>query len=89
MLEQTVVTGILWAVFGLGAGTLFGLYEGRAVSARRLKAFRPLLPPDSSVVLAWAQGALTPETVAPWKTPESEQLILRFNQAPHGAVLKV
>ena len=55
-IESGVVTGVLWAIFGLFAGALYGLWAGRAVSARRLKGVGPLLPPDSSVILAWADG---------------------------------
>ena len=48
-IESGVVIGVLWAIFGLFAGALYGLWAGRAVSARRLKGVGPLLPPDSSV----------------------------------------
>ncbi len=57
-IESGVVTGVLWAIFGLFAGALYGLWAGRGVSARRLKGVGPLLPPDSSVILAWADGAV-------------------------------
>ena len=58
-IKSGLVTGILWAVFGLIAGALYGLWAGRAVSARRLKGLGPLLPPDTSAVLAWSEGNLT------------------------------
>ena len=88
-IEKSAVTGILWALFGLVAGTLYGLYEGRAVTAGRLKAFGPLLPPDTSAVLAWAEEPVTRESIATWETTGSEELALRINQAPHGAILEV
>ena len=71
------------------AGTLYGLYEGRAVTAGRLKAFGPLLPPDTSAVLAWAEGPVTRESIATWETTGSEELAVRINKAPHGAILEV
>ncbi len=46
-IESGVVTGVLWAIFGLVAGALYGLWAGRAVSARRLKGVGPLLPPTA------------------------------------------
>ena len=88
-LEGGVVTGIGWALFGLVAGALYGLWAGRAVSARRLNALHPLLAPDTSMIVAWAEGAVTPETLAGWSVPGSEQLILRFNPVANGAVLEV
>ena len=51
-IESGVVTGLLWALFGLGAGALYGLWAGRGVSARRLKALGPFIPPGSSMLLA-------------------------------------
>ena len=84
-----VVTGIIWAIFGLGAGALYGLWAGRAVSGRRLNAIGPILPPDTSMVLAWAEGTPKQQAVIPWSDPASQQLALRFNEVPHGAVLQV
>ena len=62
-----------------------------SVIGRRLRAFRPLVPPDRSVVvvLASAEGALTRDTVAHWEMSGSEELILRLNKAPHGALVEV
>ncbi len=84
-----VVTAIAWAAFGLAAGALFGLWAGRAVSARRLKGLEPLLPPGSSTVIAWSEDNLTDETVGRWSQPGSDRLILRFNQVSDGALLEV
>jgi uncharacterized membrane protein len=86
-LEKGVVTGIGWAIFGLAAGALYGLWAGRGVSARRLSSIRPILPPDTSMVLAWAEGAPQERAVTAWSAPGSEQLLLRFVSAPHGVVL--
>jgi hypothetical protein len=87
-IESGLVTGILWALFGLGAGALYGLWAGRGVSARRLKGLGPLLPPGSSMLLAWAEGSLSQETIQRWAAPGSQRLILRFNPVGHGAVLE-
>ena len=66
---------------------LIALLAITSVIARRLRAFRPLVPPDTSSVRA--EGALTRDTVALWEMSGSRELILRFNQAPHGALLEV
>jgi hypothetical protein len=71
------------------AGALYGLWAGRAVSARRLKGVGPLVPPGSSLVVAWAEGALGQDTIEQWPGPGSQRLILRFNPAGHGALLEV
>jgi hypothetical protein len=88
-IESGLVTGILWALFGLGAGALYGLWAGRGVSARRLKALGPFIPPDTSMVVAWAEGPLSQETIQRWAAPGSQRLLLRFNPVTHGAVLEV
>ena len=75
--EHAVVTGILWALFGVVAGTLYGLWAGRAVSARRIKPLRPLLPPDTSIALCWAEGAVSHDRIAEWSTPATDQLIMQ------------
>lgn len=87
-LEKGVVTGIAWTLFGLLAGTLYGLWSGRAVSARRLDAVRSLRPPDTSMVLAWAEGSPSQDALGPWSAPGSQQLILGFNRTPKGAALQ-
>ena len=87
-IENGAVTGVLWAILGLGAGALYGLWAGRGVSARRLKGVGPLLPPDSSVILAWADGAVTEQTIGALSTPEAETLVLRFNSVARGAILE-
>src|ERR1044071_3532423 len=60
-LEGGLVTGVAWGLFGLGAGALYGLWAGRATSARRLEGIGPILAPGTSTLLAWAEGPLSPE----------------------------
>jgi hypothetical protein len=87
VLEKGVVSGVVWGILGLVAGSLYGLWAGRSVSARRLNSVRPILPPDTSMVVAWAVGTPQERAVTAWSAPGSEQMILRFESAPHGAVL--
>ena len=84
-----LVTGILWALFGAVAGALYGLWAGRGVSARRLRGLGPLLPPGTSLLLAWADGSVSEEAMDEWAAPGSQHLILRFNPVGQGAVLEV
>jgi hypothetical protein len=86
--SDAVVTGIGWAVFGLVAGALYGLWAGRAVSARRLKGLSGLLVPGSSILVAWADGPVSPDTINTLTAPGSHRLILRFNTVDGGAVLE-
>lgn len=88
-IENGVVVGVLWAIFGLFAGALYGLWAGRGVSARRLKGIGPLLPPDSSAILAWADQADRENVMSALATRNAMQLELRFTRAEHGAVLEV
>jgi hypothetical protein len=83
-----LVTAIGWGVFGLVAGVLYGLWVGRTVSPRRLKGMAALLPPDSSITLAWAGGVLTKEAIDRWASPESQRLVLRFEPTARGVVLR-
>lgn len=85
---EGVLTGLVWAVFGLAAGALYGLWAGRSDSARRLKGLNPLLPPDTSLLDAWADGVVTDEALAPWSPPGAERLVLRFTTVEHGAILE-
>ena len=88
-IESGLVIGILWGIFGVVAGALYGLWAGRGVSARRLKGLGPFVPPDTSLVVAWADGSLSRETIERWAAPGSQRLILRFNPVGDGAVLEV
>jgi uncharacterized membrane protein len=85
--KGAITTGVAWALFGAGAGALYGLWAGRGISARRLKGLRPLLPTDTSMVVAWAEGAVTEQSIAPWSASASEGLILKFSSVPRGMVL--
>jgi uncharacterized membrane protein len=87
--KGAVVTGVAWGLFGAAAGALYGLWAGRGISARRLKGFRPLLPPDTSMVVAWVEGTVAEQSIAPWSAPASEHLILKFNPIHGGVVLEV
>jgi uncharacterized membrane protein len=82
-----LATGVAYALFGAAAGALYGLWAGRAVSARRLKGIGPLLPAGTSMLLAWAEGAAGQETIGSLSAPGSQTLVLRFNPVSGGAVL--
>src|SRR5262245_10364715 len=43
-LEGGLPTGIVWGLFGFGAGVLYGRWADTAVTGRRLKSIAPLLP---------------------------------------------
>jgi uncharacterized membrane protein len=87
--EGAAVTGILWAIFGLVAGTLYAMFAGRAVSAYRFNALRLLLPIDSSIALCWVDGPLSDDSIAEWSKTASDQLILKFKPVAGGATLEV
>jgi uncharacterized membrane protein len=87
-LQDGLVTAIAWGIFGLGAGALYGLWAGRAISARRLKGLSPLLPPDTSAMIAWVEGAVSPQAMSELRTPDGDSLALRFNPAGRGVVLE-
>lgn len=86
--DDAVVTGVAWAAFGLVAGALYGLWAGRAVSARRLKGLGRLFAPGTSMLIAWADGPIGPDSVDTLSEPGSERLILRFNTIEGGALLE-
>jgi hypothetical protein len=65
------------------------LARHRPVPASEERLHPPLVPPDRSVVLASAEGALTRDTVAHGEMSGSQELILRFNNAPHGSLAEV
>ena len=87
--ESGLVTGILWALFGLAAGALYGLWAGRGMSSRRLKRLGPLVPPGTSLAVAWAEGSPRQDAIERWAAQGSRRLILRFNPVRHGAELEV
>ena len=88
-IESGLLTGVLWGIFGAFAGALYGMWAGRGVSARRLKGLGAFVPSDCSLVVAWADGALSQETMKNWAATASERLILRFKPVGDGAVLEV
>jgi hypothetical protein len=87
-LGGALATGVGYAVFGAAAGVLYGLWAGRAVSARELQGIGALLPPETSLLLAWAEGAAGQDTIGLLSTPESKTLILHFTPVVGGAVLE-
>jgi len=87
-IKSGLVTGVLWGVLGAGVGALYGLWVMRAVSARRLKGIRPLLPPGTSTLLAWSEGDLRPEMLGDWSAPGWQRLILRFSAVSDGMRLE-
>jgi hypothetical protein len=58
-----LLTGIGWGAFGLIAGALYGRWAGQAISARRLKALGRLLAPGTSMLLAWAEGPVSQDSL--------------------------
>lgn len=88
ILDVGLETAIAWGIFGAAAGGLYGLFAGRAVSARRLEAVGPLLPPNSSMIVAWAPGTPAPGAVDPWSVGGSEELVLEFVGSPPGVALR-
>jgi len=88
ILKGGVVTGIAWAIFGVFDGALYGLWAGRTISARRLKGIGPLLARDTSVLLAWADGPVSQETIDTLSAGNAQRLVLRFNPVASGAVLE-
>ena len=88
-IENGVVVGVLWGLFGAVAGALYGMWAGRGVSARRLKGLGDFVPPDTTLVVAWAEGPFSQEAMANWAKTASQRLVLRFNPVEHGAVLEV
>jgi uncharacterized membrane protein len=88
-IKSGLITGIAWGIFGAIAGALVGLWAGRPVSPGRLKGMDGLVPPNSSLALAWADGGLSNEAIRRWAPPDSQQLLIRFNTTPQGIVLAV
>jgi hypothetical protein len=88
ILEEGIVKGVLWGLFGLVAGALYGLWVGRATSARRIRGLRVLLPPDSAAALAWLAAGGGLAELAPETRASSAHLALDFRLAGEGAVLQ-
>jgi hypothetical protein len=88
LLEEGVVKGVAWGAFGLVAGALYGLWVGRATSARRVRGLRTLLPADTSTALIWLAGAGATE-IAQKAPASSAHVSLEFQPLGDGAVLQV
>lgn len=86
-IDSALVTGVLWAIFGLVAGALYGAWAGRATSARGLASVGSLLAPGTSVVLAWADGSTSENEIDKLSASESHRLILGFRPVDGGAVI--
>lgn len=80
-LEGGLVTAIAWGLFGAAAGALYGLWAGRAISARRLRAIAPLLPANTSSVVAWT-GAPLNETTLSLLAADTDQRRLTLSFIP-------
>jgi uncharacterized membrane protein len=89
LLQGGLSTGIIWGLGGLAAGAVYGFAAGRVVSARSLKSVGPLLAPGTSMVVAWTGEPIAEDALRPFITPESRQLVLRFNAVGSGAVLAI
>jgi hypothetical protein len=88
-IDDALLIGIAWGIFGLVAGALYGLWAGRAVSARRLKRIGAFVAPDTSVVVAWAEEAVTGDAIERWAASGTDSLVLRFNPIGQGVLLEV
>lgn len=88
-LGGSLATGFGYAVFGALAGVLYGLYAGRAISNEQAKSIGPLVPPGSSMILAWAEGSSTEKALSALRQPDSDALALGFIPIASGAVLGV
>jgi uncharacterized membrane protein len=86
-LEDGLVTGLAWALFGLVAGALYGLWAGRAASSRRVKSLRALLPPNTSTAVIWIAGTSTAALDAQARSA-SRSVTLYFHPSTRGAVLQ-
>lgn len=87
-LGDGVITGVAWGLFGAAAGALYGLWVGRAVSARRLNGLTPLLVPNTSTLVAWADATPDVQTLATAGGGSVVgRLILSFVSTPGGVVL--
>jgi hypothetical protein len=48
----------------------------------------PILPPDTSTVIAWADDTVSPEAIKTWATGNSNLLTLWFTPTSTGAQLE-
>ena len=82
-----LITAIVWGLFGLAAGALYGMWAGRAVSARRLKDVSLALANGGSSLLAWADGRVDPGVLETFLAPGSQSLVIRFESNARGAAI--
>ena len=89
-IEGGVKSAIVWGIFGLGAGALYGAVVLRSVSPRRLTSVGSLAAPGTSIVVAWvdAQSPLTKDVLDSYSAPGSQQLVLNFCAGEGGVVLQ-
>jgi hypothetical protein len=88
-LGDALLTGVAWGLFGLVAGLLYGLWAGQAVSAGTLRGVSRLLAPGTSMLVAWAEGPVSQETMGSLAVPGSQPLVLYFRPVEGGTVLEV
>jgi hypothetical protein len=88
VIKQGVGAAIVLGAFGIFAGFLYGTWVGRSISARRLKRVGPLLAPDTSLLVAWADGSVSAQTIDTLNAPQAQRLVLLFNPTERGAVLE-
>jgi hypothetical protein len=88
LLGHGLVTGVAWGLFGLVAGLLYGRWAGQATSAGRLRGVGRLLAPGTSMLLAWADGPVSQETLDLLGAPGAQRLVLHFAPVEGGAVLE-
>ena len=83
-----LLTGIGWAIFGIFAGFLYGLWAGRSISARRLRSVSSLLPDGTSAILAWTSGPPPGPVLDALSDIASEHAIVAFVPSGSGAVVR-
>jgi hypothetical protein len=90
VIEEGVVSAVVWGIVGLGVGALYGALFGQAFSGRRLKGVGPLVGPGTSILAAWVDGAspLTKSALDEYAKPGSQRLVLNFNPSERGVVLQ-
>jgi hypothetical protein len=82
-----LVTGVVWGLFGLAAGALYGLWAGRAASARSAKSMTLPLSAGGSSLLAWADGRRDTAALEAFNAPGSRCLEVSFAPTRRGAVI--
>jgi uncharacterized membrane protein len=83
-----LLTAVVWGVFGLAAGALYGLMAGAAFSPRGLKSVGSLVGPGTSILMAWVGKPITRSALDAFMTPGAQRLVLNVDVRESGAVLK-